>query len=220
MPSPETFAIAAGADNGWTQATSPTYPPGSASNFWPNDTGVYVTRALAGGNFSIYNGYLKWNTSSLPDNATVTAAKVRLWIFGAPNANGRDLTADWYTWTGVVGDWTATAQTNAISGTAISTFTSLPAWFEIDLANVNNVSLTGTTYLRFHISGGQPTGDNTVGINGFSAGNPAELVVTYATPSLVRLAPDAIISQTNLTGTVGDIDEDPDSGDASWLLAP
>ena len=34
-----------------------------------------------------------------------------------------------------------------------------------------------------------------------------------------RLAPDAILVQTNLTGTVADIDDDPDAPDANWLTA-
>lgn len=34
------------------------------------------------------------------------------------------------------------------------------------------------------------------------------------------LAPDALLLQTNLTGAVTDVDEDPDTGDASWLVAP
>jgi hypothetical protein len=34
-----------------------------------------------------------------------------------------------------------------------------------------------------------------------------------------RQAPDAILAQTELTGVVGDIDEDPDSPDGNWLVA-
>ncbi len=34
-----------------------------------------------------------------------------------------------------------------------------------------------------------------------------------------RLAPDALLSQINLTGAVTDIDEDPDTPDANWLPA-
>jgi hypothetical protein len=37
--------------------------------------------------------------------------------------------------------------------------------------------------------------------------------------STERLPPDAIITQTNLTGAVTDIDDDPDSPDANWLTA-
>ena len=38
--------------------------------------------------------------------------------------------------------------------------------------------------------------------------------------AIERLAPDAILAQTNLSGAVTAIDEDPDSADASWLTAP
>ncbi len=34
-----------------------------------------------------------------------------------------------------------------------------------------------------------------------------------------RLAPDAILAMTNLSGVVGDIQDDPDAPDANWLLA-
>ena len=34
-----------------------------------------------------------------------------------------------------------------------------------------------------------------------------------------RLAPDALLEQTSLTGTVGNIQDDPDSPDANWLVA-
>ena len=34
-----------------------------------------------------------------------------------------------------------------------------------------------------------------------------------------RQAPDVLITQTNLSGVVADIDEDPDSPDANWLTA-
>ena len=38
-------------------------------------------------------------------------------------------------------------------------------------------------------------------------------------PSTASLAPDSIAASTNFSGTVADIDEDPDSPDASWLTA-
>jgi hypothetical protein len=42
---------------------------------------------------------------------------------------------------------------------------------------------------------------------------------TGPTPSTDRIAPDTIATQTNLTGSVTDIDDDPDSPDANWLTA-
>lgn len=43
-------------------------------------------------------------------------------------------------------------------------------------------------------------------------------VATWPTPTSQQLFPDAILVQTNLTGAVTDIDEDPDSPDANWLI--
>lgn len=41
----------------------------------------------------------------------------------------------------------------------------------------------------------------------------------YASPDTESLAPDAYVTQTNLDGVIGDIDEDPDSPDANWADA-
>lgn len=35
--------------------------------------------------------------------------------------------------------------------------------------------------------------------------------------TVVRLVPDAILTQTGIGGTLADIDEDPDSPDANWM---
>lgn len=50
------------------------------------------------------------------------------------------------------------------------------------------------------------------------------LAITGANASAIAVAdpqqlfPDAILTQTNIGGTVADIDEDPDSADANWML--
>lgn len=41
--------------------------------------------------------------------------------------------------------------------------------------------------------------------------------VVYASPDAETLAPDVLLTQTNLSGVIGDIDEDPDSPGADWL---
>ena len=60
----------------------------------------------------------------------------------------------------------------------------------------------------------------TVNIN--PAGDTLNVSVTESTATVLKaveqqLFPDAIITQTNVTGTVGDIDEDPDSADGNWV---
>lgn len=40
---------------------------------------------------------------------------------------------------------------------------------------------------------------------------------SWPLPYYATLYPDAVLTQTSLTGTVADIDEDPDSPDANWM---
>jgi hypothetical protein len=40
---------------------------------------------------------------------------------------------------------------------------------------------------------------------------------TWPVPTYQTLFPDAVLTQTNLTGAVTDIDEDPDNPDALWM---
>lgn len=39
----------------------------------------------------------------------------------------------------------------------------------------------------------------------------------WPTPVTTRLAPDAILAQTNITGVLSNITDDPDSNDANWM---
>lgn len=48
----------------------------------------------------------------------------------------------------------------------------------------------------------------------------AQMVAIKPPAAATRIAPDAILSQTNLTGVVASIQDDPDSADANWLTAP
>lgn len=57
------------------------------------------------------------------------------------------------------------------------------------------------------------------------AANARTVLVAYATGAapateVQRMAPDAILASTGLTGTVTDIQDDPDTPDANWLVAP
>lgn len=219
-----TFNIAASIDdqNVYRRQVA-TWPPTSA-----------VLRDTAGGenylekdynagrnDFSIQNGLFRWDTSSLPDGATVYTASLRMRVSVLANTDSKSVTAGWYTWDGVSDtDYSQTAETNAISGVAVSSLT-VGAYNTFPLSNLQNVSTTGVTYLRLHLSdGAQPTGDNYVGYKTIDDVNfiPPQLIVDYSFGT--RIAPDAILAQTNLTGAVSAIQDDPDSPDASWLTAP
>lgn len=81
--------------------------------------------------------------------------------------------------------------------------------------NGTSAGATGDTYVRVTETLSAYTPPPllaSAGGSSTSSGTAAAVAVVFQ-----RLAPDAILTQTNLTGAVADIDEDPDSPDASWL---
>lgn len=178
-----TFNIAADGDDGAVEQTGATYPP-STNTFTTGS--VLVSRSKPSG-YSVEVGLLKWDTSSLPDGATITAATLRGWCQDKASTDNLSLTADWYNWGAAVdsADWTNTPGTSAHAGTALSAIT-LGADNDFALVNpAGNVSRTGTTYLRLHISqrasDAAPTGNNYVQLASHEHATlvEARLIVTY-----------------------------------------
>lgn len=129
---------------------------------------------------------MKWDTSSLPDNATINTATLRVWVATTAITDARQVTGDWFTWVGnnATTDYSETPQTNAHAGTNISTFTQ-GASADLALTNADaNISRTGITYLRLHCSGGQPTGTNWFEVASWDdTVNPEpQLIVDYSVP--------------------------------------
>lgn len=194
--------------------------------------GVQVARSFE---FSVYNapvGVLSFNTHNyLPDDATVTAANLIGWVYGKGNTDSLSYVIEYNNWIWALSSWTIAPGNNAHTGTAISAITT-DADNTFALTNLTNISTTAVTRFRIGVSqlasNAAPTGANYVNIRGLDhATDPAfRLVVTYSLPA-VRLAPDAIISRTNLPNVDGvaandatalaAIDEDPDSGGTDWL---
>lgn len=179
MPS-TTFSIAAGADDAYANSTSPaTY--GSLAYNAHNSTlsSVIVDRSLSSSQFHQSVGLLQFDTSSLPDNAAITSATLRVYPNFLSFVNSRSLVGEYFTWNSTSGDWTVTAPGSPILSKALSTFTT-GVTNDISVTDFSGISKTGTTYLRLQISGGQPTGNNTLWFDSFESSNPeAKLIVTY-----------------------------------------
>lgn len=185
------FDIAVGSDDARVKRTDTAYPP--AGTITPNDAvGIEPFKGLNAGTYDITVGVLRWDTSSLPDAATLTSASLRIYRWGGGNPDSRDLTAEWYAYDGSIAttDYTDVVGTDALASYPLSNFTGI-GLFTIPLDNTTGVSKTGYTGLRLHISGGQPTGENWVGIQAFEdTSQPnARLSVTYELPSVVPSQP-------------------------------
>ena len=176
-----TFEIASAADDGCGYKVGGGYPP----------TGGYVV--LDGTAQYAWKGtsevdccYFRFDTSSIPDGDTITAATLRLYVTGlGANPDGRNLIGDWYDFGGepsVEADWAATVGTDAVPGTALSAFT-LAEWEEIALSDPDgNINKAGYTGIRLGISGGAGSGDNYAAFAAYEYDTAfsAELVVTHA----------------------------------------
>lgn len=199
-------------------------PPGIIGGHDTTSILVYIGRTITDG-YHIRNGFVAFDTSGLPDTAVITGATLRIFVEYRWSDNTKMMKAEWYpTFAGTSADWTFNGGNNAIAGVDIA---SMAVTQDVDFALSNadaNISRTGTTRLRIDATDNNaPTGaGNEVRFSSIeSTTNPeARLIVDYQVGASTPLAPDAILAQTNLTGAVGNIQDDPDSPDANWLVAP
>lgn len=199
MPTTE-FSIAASGDDGYVQGTDTVYPPASGSFADSGEGSLWLTKTLNAGDYTIGVVLIRWDTSSLTDDATVTAATLRIYVSSRSDANGRNLTADWYdAGTITTADYTTTVGTNAHAGTAMSSLTE-SADNDLILTNVSNVSLTGYTGVRLHVSGGAPTGTTQLILPSLDHATLTEprLIVTYTDNEPPPPTPKLFVARSNV----------------------
>ena len=177
------FGVSAGGDDGDLLARSGAYPPSVSPNV--NTSGGIFTagRRLFGTNYDVIVGLLRFDTSSLPDDATVTSAKLRVYVNKKSDGNNRNLVGGWYAgsnWPIDVADYALESSADALEGADV-TGLSVGSVNEFTLSGLGSVSRTGYSGLRLHIDGGVPTADNYVQFASFDHATLPEpqLVVTY-----------------------------------------
>lgn len=111
------------------------------------------------GLFNVAVAVANFDTSSLPDNASIASVTYHCLVGGVRNDDTRNLTADWHVNAMDSTDSIVTAQTGALASRALSTFIAGDD-ANILFDNTTGVSTTGTTGIRLHIDGGEPTGLN------------------------------------------------------------
>src|SRR5581483_2468482 len=122
--SPVTVSVSASlsADDGDVGARSPVtggWPPSGAPA--ANTTGKYFTvgKRNVFGDYQAFGGLVRFDTSSLPDNAQITGATLTLYVNGKANADNRNLIGSWYdtaNWPIDAADYAADVGTTALAG--------------------------------------------------------------------------------------------------------
>lgn len=161
--------------------SSATYAGLAYSSHPSTNTNIGPNRVLSGGFYWNYVDLLKFDTSTLPDNDNVTAATLRIFVVSVSNANSRSIVGEYFTWDGTSGDWTLTAPASPVLSVPLSSITAGSVSNDLPFTDFSGISKTGNTFLRLHISGGQPTGVNSISYSAFDhATNPApRLIVTH-----------------------------------------
>lgn len=186
-----TFNVAASADDGTAQRVENVYPPTAGASAADNDLAVRIDRTFSTPNYISRVGLIRWDTSSLPDDATIDSATLRLWALASTkqNANDRSVEAEWYdAETITTADYSENSTADAHAGTTLASITQA-ADNDFALIGVSNVSKTGFTGVRLHISGGVPSGSNTISFAAFDH-------TTFTEPRLIVDYTEAVEKQS------------------------
>lgn len=192
----DTFSTLAGNDGtGFYQHTA--WPPNPGTWFGDAATELWVAKSLAATIYSADITCLRWDTSSIPDNATITAALVQLYTISKVDSDNYSIVGDYYDFGGeptVAGDWIETASPSIFSAADLS---SVPTGVvnEVELTDLSGISKTGITGIRLTLSTGTPViGENNILFADAedTVNQEPRLVVTYSVP------PSLLVVQSNL----------------------
>ena len=187
-----TFSVVGGADDGdaWLVAPQASgYPPVGTASYLDSRSFLTVARRAVFGDYQVFVGLLRFDTSALPDGATVTSASLKLDLLGKVDADNRGLEAEWYSassWPIDAADWSLASSGSASAAVDITAL-STTATSSFELGGLGSISTTGSTGLRLHLSGGQPSGDNLLQVASLEHSTRPEpqLVVSYTTAAPV-----------------------------------
>lgn len=185
-----TFDVASNLDQAWCERHAGTYAGVPTGTFNQGGGATHhFANSLFAGTFTVYNSLIRFNTGSLPDDAIISAATLKIWVTDNGNPDGISYAIDYYNaFTGqpaVSGDWEASS-----AGDAVSTFSgtmTIGATNNIAFTSFTGISLTGYFGLRIAPKvAAAPTGDNFVdwaSVEDGTASHRPQLEVTYDLPA-------------------------------------
>lgn len=184
-----TYPIAASGDDEHVTRSGTAYPPAGTTGSNSTDANVESGKKLSTtGTYTVVNGLFRWDTSDLPDNATVAAADFVVNVAAVNNADARDWVGEYFDWSSLSADnrWSINHITAAAFVRSFSSIGSGSQAVPMFSSRLGGIRKDGYTEMRTHIGGAQPTGLNNVLVSSFDGtrANPT-LKVTYTMPQSV-----------------------------------
>lgn len=151
----------------------------------------FVGQSLSAGTYYVWEGLFEFDTSTLPDDATITAATLYLTIQADSTTTDFDIEVRVKDW-GVSldnGDWVSGADLSALPLAASLSTAGLSGEFGIAFSDTSQIAKTGRTKLQLsssrHRVGNTPSGDEYLSLwtTTKNAGTEPRLSVTYTSAS-------------------------------------
>jgi hypothetical protein len=161
-----TFSVSASADDAYwdLEDTAAGWPPAGTTSSGSDSSITMNARKLkvGGGRTELSEAFFRFDTSALPNDATVSAATLRLQTISV-GITGRNCNVGYYAatnWPITAADWSGADDAGSDAGVFALTVFAAGTQEELALTNVAaNINLTGYTGFRLSISGGVPAND-------------------------------------------------------------
>jgi hypothetical protein len=173
----------------WANIESATFVAEATSELWAS-----ITNAV--GTYYVDNIFLRFLTSSIPDNAIPISADLLMHILSDTSDDGRKFAADFFDFGGepsIAGDWELFSNADAIRQDYFNPSFITPGIVNtFPLTSLTGINKTGYTGIRIAAStNNQPTGENSLQVASLehATAQPPILVVRYITPAEEEAAP-------------------------------
>lgn len=162
-----TFPITTAANDGSGYREAATWAgigAGAFTDFSDDPTHlIYASKQAPGTAYFCDNLWLRWDTSSIPDSATITAANLIMYLTSSQNNDGYSIVADAYDFGGepaVAGDWVETPSPNILAPLTLTALIGAGAagdrTIPFSASGLTAISKTGFTGVRVCFSAGTP----------------------------------------------------------------
>lgn len=186
--------ISTGGNDGYVYGMSLTYSTARGTAYSSDNTSVsisfgqdYVYVEEEGYYSYVYRAFLKWDTSSIPVGATITAAK--LCMYSNSPSPSTDFVIRVQKWTGEVpigtGDYNQFDSVSYDDGNFNTASWSSGAWMNVTITNFDLITKGGTTYVCIRsdedILNSAPADTEKVSFASYEQGSYPRLEITYST---------------------------------------